>query len=75
MKHLREYRQKCGLSRQEMAEKVHISTSLYEKIELDQRQPSRLFLSKFKAAFPDYDMNIFFDELLHKPCSKVNSMA
>ena len=58
-----------------MATKVQVSTSLYEKIELDQRQPSRLFLSKFKAAFPDYDMNIFFDELLHGSCNNANTRA
>ena len=48
-----------------MANKLGVSISLYEKVEYSDRKPSRNFLSKFKKAFPDFDMNIFFEEILH----------
>jgi len=63
-----EFRKKNGLTKTEMAERIGVSLSLYEKVEYSDRYPSRLFLSKFKEAFPKYDMNIFFKELIHETC-------
>ena len=60
MEMLKKFRSDKGLSREDMAKKMNISLSLYDKIEFDARTPSRNFLNRFKKAFPDFDMNIFF---------------
>ena len=60
---------------QEMAERLGVSLSLYCAIEYNQRKPSRNFMERFKKAFPEYNMNIFFDELLHETCSNAEQMA
>ena len=65
MKCLSDYRKARNLSKAEMANKLGVSISLYEKVEYSDRKPSRNFLSKFKKVFPDFDMNIFFEEMLH----------
>lgn len=70
MEALKQFRAEKGFTREEMAERLNISTSLYDKIEYGDRKPSREFLKKFKEAFPTYDMNIFFDELLHESCAE-----
>ena len=57
---VKEFRLKKGYSREEMAAKLKISISLYNKIEFGARESSRNFLNRFKRAFPDFDMNIFF---------------
>ena len=59
---LQMFRTNHGYSRKELADKLKISFSLYEKIEYGIRKPSQNFLQKFKAAFPDFDMNIFFTD-------------
>ena len=69
MEWLKKYRNEQGLSRVEMATKLGISHSLYEKLELGDRQPSRAFMNKFKHTFPSFDMNIFFEGELHEECS------
>ena len=51
-----------------MACNIGVSQSLYEKIEFGARLPSRTFLKKFKEKYPDFDMNIFFDEMIHETC-------
>ena len=68
MESLKQFRQKNGLSQSKMAEKLGVSKSFYEKVEYGQRSASRGFLMKFKAAFPAFDINIFFDERLHSEC-------
>jgi putative transcriptional regulator len=60
MEWMKKFRNSKGLTASEMAYKLGISKSLYEKIEYDDRQPSRNFMERFKKAFPDFDMNIFF---------------
>ena len=60
MEWLREFRISKEFTANEMAVKLGISKSLYEKIEYNDRKPSRNFLERFKKAFPDFDMNIFF---------------
>lgn len=59
---LKKFRQSNGYSKKQLADILQISDSLYEKIEYDVRPPSRNFLNRFKAAFPNFDMNIFFTE-------------
>jgi transcriptional regulator with XRE-family HTH domain len=60
MEWMKKFRNSKGLTTSEMADKLGISKSFYEKIEYDDRQPSRNFMERFKKAFPDFDMNIFF---------------
>lgn len=60
MGYLKDFRQNNGFSKKQMADILQISISLYEKIEYGVRLPSRNFLSRFKAVFPNFDMNIFF---------------
>jgi putative transcriptional regulator len=69
MECLIKYRKEQGLSRSEMASKLGISHSFYEKLELGDRKPSRGFMERFKRTFPSFDMNIFFDNELHGKCS------
>ena len=75
MKCLIEFRKAQGKTRQEMAEALGVSHSLYEKVELGDRQPSRNFFEKFKATFPTFDMNVFFKEMLHDSCKKSGTTA
>ena len=60
MEWMKKFRNSKGFTASEMADKLGISKSLYEKIEYDDRQHSRNFMERFKKAFPDFDMNIFF---------------
>ena len=73
MESLRQFRQENGLSQSKMAQKLGVSKSFYEKVEYGQRSASRDFLLKFKAAFPAYDMNIFFDNAAHDGCREGSS--
>ncbi len=66
MKCLAEFRAQQGLTLQQMADKLGVSVALYNAIEYDQRKPSRNFMERFKRAFPTFDIDIFFDELLYK---------
>lgn len=68
MEILKQFRHEQGLSQNEMAVRLGVSKSFYEKVEYGDRSPSREFLERFKAAFPTYDMNIFFDKKLHPEC-------
>ena len=72
MTYLIAFRKNKGLTRTEMAKKLGISHSYYEKIELGDREPSRNILERVKRTFPSFDMNIFFDEKLHEMCNKGN---
>ena len=65
MEYLKEFRKERKLSQEEMAKRLDVSLSLYTKIETENRKPSREFMNKFKSAFPDFDMNIFFADALH----------
>ena len=52
MEWMKKFRNSKGFTASEMADKLGISKSLYEKIEYDDRQPSRNFMERFKKAFP-----------------------
>lgn len=69
MNWLVKFRKERGYTRNEMAELLGVSVSLYDKVEYGDRMPSRNFLSKFKKAFPSFNMNIFFEKELHGTCS------
>lgn len=66
MKALKDFRQQNNLSREQMAQLLGISLSLYNLVEFDIRQPSKNFLNRFKKAFPNFDMNIFFQSKLYE---------
>jgi transcriptional regulator with XRE-family HTH domain len=65
MKVLIDFRRNSGKSPKEMAALIGVSQSYYEKVEYDQKRPSREFLIKFKKAFPTFDIDLFFAEWLH----------
>lgn len=55
-----DYRNEKNLTQREMAKAIGCSTSYYSKVELELVLPSYNFISKFKDAFPDFDIDIFF---------------
>ncbi len=61
MSHLFEFRSNLNLTQRQMAEKMNISKSYYEKVEKGFKKPGRGFLEKFKSTFPEIDINIFFN--------------
>lgn len=60
MEELKKFRISLGFTAIEMAEKIGISKSLYDKVETGARKPSREFTTKLKEVFPQFDVNIFF---------------
>lgn len=54
------FRKEKNLSISDIAEKVGVSESYYEKIEYGNRSPSYNFLTKFKRAFPESNMEEIF---------------
>ena len=70
MNYLTEFRKEKGFSREQMAQQIGISLSLYDKVEFGARTPSRNFLDRFKKTFPEFDMNIFFGKNTHDSCNK-----
>lgn len=68
---LAEFRKSLGLTTVEMAEKIGVSTSFYEKIEYGNRNPSFNFITAFKKVFPMVDVDrIFFNHGEHEKCSR-----
>ena len=61
------FRNKKGLTQQEMAVMLGTTLSYYSKIELGIRNPSYNFLVKFKKHFSNEKIDeIFFDSLKHE---------
>ena len=60
---LKELRASKGLSQERMARIIDVSTITYASIERG-KAPSRIFIEKTKAAFPEIDINdMFFSNL------------
>ena len=59
MDSLIEFRKEKELTLQEMADKIGISKSMYEKIEYGDAKPSLKTMKKMKEVFNDLDINIF----------------
>jgi hypothetical protein len=57
---LKKFRLSLGLTITQFATSIKVSKSLYEKVECGAREPSRLFTTKLKKAYPQFDVNIFF---------------
>jgi DNA-binding XRE family transcriptional regulator len=69
MNHLVAFRNSIKKSSFEMARILGVSKSYYEKIEYEDRNPSFNFITKFKKAFPDANVdNIFFNYESHVEC-------
>ena len=66
MEKLKKIREELGFTMDEMAEKLGMSTSMYDKIEYGYRVPSRNFVSQMKKIFPYIDANIFFENEVHE---------
>lgn len=67
---LSRFRLLSGLTLKEMADKVGVSKSYYEKIEAGIRNPSFNFIEKFKSKFKDVDADsLFFTQNIHAMCS------
>lgn len=62
------FRKNRDLTVSEMAERVGVSTSYYEKIEYGDRNPSYKFLTKFKLAFPESNTDYIFLPNNHTLC-------
>ena len=65
MKDLAFIRNKLNLTQAEMAEKLGVSFSYYQKIENGYKPPSYNFINKFIKIFPDTDISIFFQNYSH----------
>ena len=65
METLKKIREELNLTMDEMAERLGMSTSMYEKIEYGYRVPSRRFVESMKKTFPFVDVNIFFGKEVH----------
>lgn len=58
---LKQIRTNENLTSKEMAEKIGISESLYQKLEYGVRTPSIRVIQKLKKTYPSLDTNIFFN--------------
>lgn len=61
MNELKKYRAKNKMTISQMAKFIGVSTSYYEKIEYDTKQPSFNFLKKVKNKIPKINIDIFFE--------------
>lgn len=61
MKTLKEFREAIGKTQEEMAKELGISKSFYEKVESNERKPSRALIERIKQKYPLIDVNIFLE--------------
>lgn len=61
MDKLKEIRLSENISAKQMADKLGISESLYQKLEYGVRTPSINVIKKIKSVYPEVDANIFFE--------------
>lgn len=67
MERLKEFRKEKNMTQEEMAEKIGITLSMYEKVERGVVSASAAFMRRMKEAFPDIDINfIFFSQNSNK---------
>lgn len=62
MQELKKFRESLKLTIKEFADSISVSKSLYEKVECGARKPSREFTTKLKRKYPQFDVNIFFNQ-------------
>lgn len=69
LKPLRDLRISNKLTQKEIANKVGVSLSMYEKVERGTIQASRNFIEKVKSEFPHISIDyIFFSQEQHLKC-------
>lgn len=69
LKPLQELRIKNGMTQKEIADKVGVSLSMYEKVERGTIRASRNFIEKIKYEFPHISVDyIFFNHEQHCRC-------
>ncbi len=57
---LKDFRQEKGFTKQQMADKLGYTLSLYEKVEDGRAGVSAKFMHKFKLAFPNASIDVIF---------------
>ena len=60
MEELRAFRKEKGLSQEQMAKKLNITLSMYEKVEGGRAGASAAFMRRIKAAFPEANIDLLF---------------
>ncbi len=60
MVQVKEFRKEMGMSQEEFARKIGFTLSMVAKVEAGSAKPSRNFMEKIKAAFPEADINAIF---------------
>ena len=60
MENLKAFRKEKGLTQEEMAKKLGITLSMYEKVECGRVGASAAFMRRLKAAFPDANIDFLF---------------
>ena len=64
---LKLFRRKRELTQRQMAKRIGVSYSLYEKVERGRMRPGKWFVQGFKEAFPHADVDkVLFPEKLSK---------
>jgi len=65
---LQEFRLTTGLSQDDMARKLGVSVSMYQKVEREAANPSIRFMEKLKQAYPHASIYIiFFSDIKSNP--------
>lgn len=71
MEVLKKFRKGLNMTQKLFAKSIGVSESLYIKIELGIRKPSRNFISKLKSKYPEINTNVFFlVQKLHETCKQ-----
>ena len=65
MEELKNFRKSMNMTAEEFAGSIGVSKSLYEKVENGFRRPSSIFTAKLKMKYPQFDVNIFFTNIIH----------
>lgn len=65
MKELKMFRESMGLTAEAFAKNMKVSLSLYQKVETGNRKPSREFTEKLKSCYPQFDVNVFYKDVVH----------
>lgn len=64
------FRESNKLTQQQMANKIGVSLSLYQKVEKGERNSSFNFIRRFKHVYPNADIEgIFFSQKPHDACN------
>jgi len=65
------FRESLGKTIAEMSADIGVSKSYYEKIEYGDRDPGSGFIRKFKARYPEINVDeFFFSSQSHEKCNK-----